>query len=440
MAKLKPESRVVVRSFWAGLGGLTFIGFLLYLTFSAQTGNPFSTKNYIKAVFHDTHALQGKDPVRQNSKGIGRVTAIDYRNGAAVVTLQIEQGGDYKVYNDATAYIGDTSAIGSKFVGINPGTPAAGPLQDNTIPESRTRDSRDLYQVLNIFDPKTRTSTQGFLQQFGGGLAGHADGFTDFVHTAAPNLTGLGTISAALASKEADLPALLDASDQLSSHLRSRAGEIASLINQTDTTFRAISVDGGAPLSSILQKAPATLDQVKVATDSLNDPLGDTQVAMDELEPGAKGLGDSNDDLRGTFRDALPVFDKAPDVARKTAPAFEDLTPTAKDLQPLAPRVTEFTTRLATPLSVLAPYAKEVGYLFVRGNSFVSEGAAPGVHYAYFNASAQGPYTVAGSAVRQCQNQVDEYPRPGQADHDRTKLGLNNEAPCGVQAQGLGGR
>ena len=441
MAKLKPESRVVVRSFWVGLGGLVFISFLLYLTFSAQTGNPFSTKNYIKAVFHDTHALQGKDPVRQNSKGIGRVTAIDYRNGAAVVTLQIEEGGDYKVYNDATAYIGDTSAVGSKFVGINPGHPEAGPLKDNLIPESRTRDSRDLYQVLNIFDPKTRTGTKGFLQQFGGGLAGHADGFKDFVHTAAPNLTGLGKIADALASKEADLPALLDASDQLSSHLRAHSAEIASLINQTDTTFQAISVDGGQPLTSILQKAPATLDQVKVATDSLNEPLADTQVAATDLEPGAKGLGDSNDDLRGVFRESIPnVFDKAPDVAKQAAPALNDLTPTAKDLQPLAPRVTEFTTRFATPLEVLAPYSKEVGYLFVRLNSFVSEGTAPGAHYARLNVTAQGPYVVAGSVVRQCQNQVDEYPAPGTADHDRTKLGLKNEAPCGVQAQGLGGR
>ena len=261
--------------------------------------------------------------------------------------------------------------------------------------------------MLNIFDPKTRTATKGFLQQFGGGLAGHADGFRDFVHTAAPNLNGLGTISDALASKEADLPALLDASDQLSSHLRGHSAEIASLINQTDTTFRSISVDGGQPLTSILQKAPATLDQLKVATDSLNDPLADTQVAMGDLEPGAKGLGDSNDDLRGVLRESKPmVFDKAPDVAKQTSPAFEDLTPTAKDLQPLAPRVTEFTTRFATPLEVLAPYAKEIGYLFVRGNSFVSEGSAPGSHYARLNATAQGPY-AAGGFFRQCQNQVD---------------------------------
>src|ERR1700761_7335033 len=126
MAKIKPEARVLRRSFYVGIGGIVVIAFLMYLTISAQYGNPLSSKNYIKAVFHDVHALQGKDPVRQNSKGIGRVTDIKYVNGAAVVTLQIETGGDYKVYKDATAYIGDQSAVGAKFVGINPGHPESG--------------------------------------------------------------------------------------------------------------------------------------------------------------------------------------------------------------------------------------------------------------------------------------------------------------------------
>src|ERR1700754_355304 len=132
--KVKPESRVMARSFRVGIGGLLLIALLTYLTFAAQYGNPFSSKNYVKAVFHDIHALQVKDPVRQNSKGIGRVSDITYENGNAVVTMQIELGGDYQVFKDATAYIGDTSAVGAKFIGISPGHPESGPLPEDTIP------------------------------------------------------------------------------------------------------------------------------------------------------------------------------------------------------------------------------------------------------------------------------------------------------------------
>jgi phospholipid/cholesterol/gamma-HCH transport system substrate-binding protein len=381
------------------------------------------------------HALQGKDPVRQNSKGIGRVTDIQYVNGAAVVTLQIETGGDYKVYKDATAYIGDQSAVGAKFVGVDPGHPEAGELPDQTIPITQTKDSRDLYQVLNIFDPKTRASTVNFVQQFGGGLAGHADGFRDFVHNAAPDLNGLGKISTSLASDQANLPGLLNAAEDISSHLRNRDAEIASLINQTDTTFQSISVDNGKQLDAILTKAPVALDKLRAATNALNGPLADTQVAMTDLQPGAKGLGDSNNDLRGTFRDGVPVLNDTPDVAHQAAPALDDLTPMASDLRPLAPRLTEFFNRFAQPLEVLAPYAKEMGYLFVRGNSFVSEGTAPGVHYARLNASVTA-YSPLGGFLKACHYQVNAYPKPGEADHDRLKL--KNIPPCGVQAQGLG--
>ncbi|WP_445187811.1 MlaD family protein [Pseudonocardia sp. Cha107L01] len=435
---VKPESRVMARSFQVGIGGVLLIALLTYLTFAAQYGNPFSSKNYIKAVFHDIHALQVKDPVRQNSKGIGRVSDISYENGNAVVTMQIELGGDYHAYKDATAYIGDTSAVGAKFIGISPGHSESGPLPDDTIPITQTHDSQDLYHVLNIFDPTTRTATQTFLQNFGGGMGGHSDGFRDFMHNAPADLNGLGTVSDDLASKQADLPALLRSADSLAASLQGRERDIASLIQQTDTTFSSIAVDNAVPLSTVLHKAPATLDDVRTATDALSDPLADTQQAMTDLRHGADSLGRSDDDLKGSFRDGTPVLDKVPDVADQTSPAFDDLKPTFGDLQPLAPRLTEFFNRFATPLQVLAPYSKEMGELFVRGRSFVSEGTANGVHYARLNADVQGPYSVTGGVVKACHFQADPYPKPGQADRDH--LGLLNEVPCGVQARGLGGK
>lgn len=434
---LKPESRVMARSFQVGIGGLALIALLTYLTFAAQYGNPFSSNTYVKAVFHDVHALQLKDPVRQNSKGVGRVTDISYENGSAVVTMQIEQGGDFPVYKDATAFIGDQSAVGAKFIGLLPGNPASGPLPNKVIPVTQTKDSRNLYQVLNIFDPKTRAGTVGFLRQFGGGLAGHADGFRDFMHNAPADLNGLGSISDALASKQSNLPALLNAADQLSGRFHGREAEIASLINQTESTLSAISVDDGKPLGATLDKAPATLDQVRKATDALNPPLADTQVAMTDFQPGARGLGDSNDDLRGTLREGVPVLDKTPDVADQVTPAFEDLTPTFNDVRPLAPKITTFLDRFAEPLRALAPYSKELGYLFVRGQSFVSEGTADGTHYARLNLDVQAPYSATGGFVKACNFAVNPYPKPGQADRDQVGLGIKHTVPCGLQAQGL---
>jgi phospholipid/cholesterol/gamma-HCH transport system substrate-binding protein len=126
-------------------------------------------------------------------------------------------------------------------------------------------------------------------------------------------------------------------------------------------------------------------------------------------------------------------------VARQTKPALDDLTPTFHDTRPLAPRLTELFNRLATPLDALAPYSNEIGYLFVRGNSFLSEGSAPGVHYARLNADVQ-PYSFTGGFVKACHFATNPYPKPGQADFDHTNLSLRPYMPCGLSLAGLGSK
>src|SRR5439155_696570 len=142
-----------------------------------------------------------------------------------------------------------------------------------------------------------------FLHEFGGGLNNPA-GFADFMHNAPSELNGLGKLSDAFASPQADLPSLLRASDSLSSHLRSRTAEIAGLMDQSEQTFAAISVDDGKHLADSLQRAPDTLTELRSALDALNLPLADTRVFMTDFQPGAKGLGDSDRDLHGFLDDS----------------------------------------------------------------------------------------------------------------------------------------
>lgn len=433
---IKPESRTMARSFGAGVAGIIVLSVLLWLTFEAQYGMPFAPKTYVKVAFDNTDSLLVKDPVRQNSKGIGRVTGIEYADGRAVVTLQIEQGGDYEVYKNATASIQDQSAVGAKFVALDPGTPDAGRLgEDEILPTSQTTDSKDLYQVLNVFDEDTRAGAQGLLQQVGGGMAGQAENFRDFTATAPDLLTDLGSVSQALSSEDADLPAMLQAAESLAGRFEGREDEIASLIEQTESTFSAISVDETEPLRGTLDRAPDTLTELQTALDSLNAPLSDTAVAMRDLEAGAEALGTSEEDLRGVLREGVPVLEKVPGVADQAEPSVEDLTETFADARPLAPRVTEAMDMAVTPLQELAPYAYEAGTLFVRGRSFVSEGGAPGKHYARLNANVIGPWSFTGGILEACDFATNPYPEPGEADHDRTELGVNHVTPCGVNPQ-----
>ncbi|WP_250291053.1 MlaD family protein [Frankia sp. CiP1_Cm_nod1] len=423
-----PEFRARTRSFRAGGIVLAVLAVILYLTFKAQSGLPFAPTTTVRASFDNVHSLRVNDGVREMSKRVGRVSAIDYVNGTAVVTMQLD--GNVDVYRDAHAEIWDVSALATKFVELNLGTSAAGKLGDQTIAATRNVNSADLYQLLDVLDQPTRDAATRTVRALGGGLAGHSDDLQDLLKSAPSLLEDIGTVSQALASDQTDLPTLLTDLDRLAGRLDDRQQQIASLVNQSDQTLRAVSVDGNKPLTATLQRLPGTLDTARQALDSLNAPLADTASAVRDLEPGAEALGASEADLRGVLVEGVPVAGKVPPVAKQAIPAVEDLTRTVADARPLAPPVRQAVGDLLTPLRVLAPYAPEIGQLFVRGQSFVSEGPAPGIRYARLGLNP-GLGTVTSGLLPSGNFYLNQYPRPGQASQDRAQ-GL----PAGIPLVG----
>ena len=426
-----PEERVLYRSALAGALVFGIILVLLYVTFQAQTGLPFRPTTLVKAEFTDVHSLRVNDDVRQNSRRIGRVSSEDVDGNNALITMEID--GHEPVYANATAQVFDISALATKFIELNPGTPDSGPLGGRTIQAKVTTPSSDLDQVLNIFDPTTITAAQTTLRNFGGGFAGHGQDFHDFVNTAPTLLTSLGTVSTDLASPQFDMPDVLRSADQLSTSLHGREAQITSLEQQTDKTMQAFSVDNGAPLGATLDKAPGTLSTVRPALDALDGPLADTAVTMTNLQTGARGLGDSTPNLRGFLRESVPVTRLVPDVADQATPQVKDLSNTTHRARPIVPRVRDALRYLDTPLEQLAPYAQEFGYTLVRLHSFVSEGPGdPNTRYARATISPDADAVTGGLFPSGTNFRQDVYPKPGEAEHNHMR-GLPN-------AIGVGGR
>jgi phospholipid/cholesterol/gamma-HCH transport system substrate-binding protein len=209
----------------------------------------------------------------------------------------------------------------------------------------------------------------------------------------------------------------MDSVDQLSRSLDSRQAQLRELMGSAGTTMAAIGVDQGRPLQDTLTTAPAALSDVRGALVSLKTPLADLQTGMTTLRPGAEDLGRTVPDLRGTFREGVPVLDKVPDVADKAKPSVEDLKDTFSDLRPLTPKVADLLNDLDTPLNVLAPYGPDIGQFFYRGHSFVSEGPAPNIRYARLDVAIE-PQQATGGLYSSRPYPRNEYPKPGQADRD----------------------
>ncbi len=188
--KVTPDFLARSISFRVGLVVLVVLAGVLYLTFKAQTGMPFAKTTEVKAVVSNVHSLKANDAVRQNSKRIGKVKDIEYRDGSALVTMELD--GDVDVYQDASAAVWDLSALATKFVELDLGTPKSGELGSEAIPAAQTEDSADLYQLLDVLDPKTRDAATQMLRQVGAGAAGHGQDLGQFVVQARDLLDDLG--------------------------------------------------------------------------------------------------------------------------------------------------------------------------------------------------------------------------------------------------------
>src|SRR5258708_9258921 len=80
----KPELRNEAKSVFAGLVIIGLIAVAMAVTAKAQSGHFFPVST-IRMAFNDVHTLQVNDALRVHSNRIGRASAIDYRDGDAVV-------------------------------------------------------------------------------------------------------------------------------------------------------------------------------------------------------------------------------------------------------------------------------------------------------------------------------------------------------------------
>lgn len=428
----KPELRNEARSVFAGLVIIGLVAVALWVTTVAQSGH-FLPVAAVKMAFKDVHTLQMNDDLRVYSNRIGRVSEIEYRDGEAIVTAELISAAP-PIYKNASAKVLSVSPLALKYVDLDPGTPDAGVLgEGEVIPSGQNVDSSDLQDILDVLDPPTRAAATSTLRELGGGLGGHGADLNGFLKNSPEILKDTGTVSNAFASKDFDFQRFVSSIDRLANRLDDRQAQLRTLIDKAGVTMAAIGVDNGEPLKDLFRTAPGAFRDLRGALVSLEAPLGDVQTTMETIRPGADDFGQTVPELRGTFREGVPVLGKVPDFSNKAEPAVGHLETTFSDLRPLAPKVRDAFDELGTTLDALAPYGPEIGQFFTRGHSFVSEGPAPNTRYARFDL-ALGPQQGTGGLFAS-KRPRDPYPAPGVADR-QAHHGL---VPAGVVPSLTGG-
>jgi len=398
-----------------GIGAMTIlIGVVIaWVGTTVQSGGPLPLKSYttVEADFNDVGTLKPQQKVTENGVRVGMVTHIAYEDGVAHVTMRLD--GDRPVYQDASARIGNESALGKKYIDFDPGTEDAGQLAEgDVIPASSTRDAADLDDVLSAFDNRARDGLADGLQALGGGFAGHGDDLNVTLGRAPELLDDADDVVGTIADPSTNLDDLLVTSDGLAAQFQGREDRLARLLDDAATTFAAVNVDSGGPIQNTFAKLPGTLRTAREGLSSLNGPLTTTAHAAVRLRPGVVRLVDATPDLRGFLVESPPVARTVQQFTADLEPAVHDLVPAVTDLRPvLTQRVPRFIGVADPFLTEMAPWWPDAGRLLANHN-MLSGHFSPTKHYFSAMLAFPGLYNVSATDPLA---DVDPYPGPGNA-------------------------
>jgi phospholipid/cholesterol/gamma-HCH transport system substrate-binding protein len=378
----------------------------LAFAFVSHKGLPGRDYRYVTAAFERVPpGMRTGSEVRVQGQRVGQVHTISFEDGEARVELQLPGGLD--VHRDASVRIRSRSLLGQKYVQIDPGTTAAGPLT-GVIARDRTDTVVDIVDVVDTLDAPTRQALQSAASELGAGFGGRGKDLNDLIAASPDLLADTATNGRTLTAEETRLVAFLIASERLSERFRGREADLERLNDQMARTLAAVAVDDGKPLAGAVHRLPGTLDDLTPAMRDLGAAAAALGPAVTDLAPGAAALGAVTPDLRALFREALAPMRKVPGVNEQTVPALSSLATTFDDARPLAPALRRAITSSATQLELFAPYAADLDLLFDRLVEAFSEGNDDGRYLRV---------AVVLGAVNQGGNR-NPYPDPGEANAD----------------------
>lgn len=408
-----PIHRDEARRFLFGLGTIAVLIVVAIVGGIVQTGGALPGKRYtyVTATFDDVGILKTGKEVRTGGVRVGTVSGIEYQDGHAVVTLRLD--GHRDVYADATAFVGNMSALGKKYVDLDPGTPSAGDLAVDGIPLGQTTPADSVENVLADLDRPTLRRLKLVLAEVSDGLIGHGDDLHVVLARAPELLYDIKVVTRALSGPTADLSGTLTSADELLGRFRGREQQIADLLDNGEQTMAALAVDEGRPLRDTVGELPTTLRNAHSALDALYDPLVNARVAVHTIRPGGAALGRSATALRAFLRDAVQPLAKVPGVADQAEPAVVDLTDALADARPLLQPVRGAVQSLADLLFDVAPYSNDVGRFFSQHDLLSGTLGSEDKHYFAAMLTAPGLFSV--DSLPDPLYRQEAYPVPGTA-------------------------
>ena len=445
----RPRNRVRIALF-----GILVIAAIVYGVFAKRV--PFLHGYRLEAVFQSSNQLTpGFSPVRIAGVGVGKVVKVSDGPGAtSVVTMELDDSA-LPVHADARARIRPRLFLeGGFYVDLQPGSPSAADLgSGDTIPIAQTSIPVQFSQILSSFDRSTREDLQDLIASLDQGLG---DGGAEALgrawkplgpvlrdtaqiaeaargprpHDASDAIRDTSKVTAALASREADLRGLVTALARTTTTLARHDAQVAGTVREADR---------------LLTELPGTLDAIDRSVPAVRrfaDALRPTlRVAPPVLRHAAQTLDQlgglvSQPELGATIAALQPTLARAPALERRLDALLPLVTPVTDCVRD---RVLPVLNGVAPdgPLSTGRPVWQDLAHALVglagAGQSFDANGF--NVRYLVSPPPAAGA-SEAGGAGGGTTGARPQYLGPGVTPPFRPDVPCTSNGPVDLGARG----
>jgi len=343
----------------------------VFIAYNANSGLPFVPTYHLNAELPSGAKLVRGNEVRVGGFRVGVVKDLKpdvamvngERRSVAVAELALDKKVE-PLARDTKLRVRPRSALGLKYIEIQPGTSKATYESGDTIPVQQASEPLEFEDLFSTFDAKTRPHMQNATAGFGDAFAGRGQSINRAIEALNPLFRALTPVMTNLSDPDTELDQFFLQIGRASAQAAPVARTQALLFTDMADTFAAISASPRA-LQDTIEKAAPTMD-VSIDSFRAQQPFytGFTDLSH-RLRPAVAELPRSLPAINSAFKVGTPVLPRTVELNEN----LEDALNEAKDLfeNPntlLALRDLDTALTVSRPaIQFIAPYQTVCNYL-----------------------------------------------------------------------------
>ena len=345
----------------------------VFLAYNANKGLPFVPTYDLRAELpHGANLVEGNE-VRIGGFRVGLVERITTttRNGRSIAIVDMKLDKIVEPLNtDTRVLVRPRSALGLKYIELEPGTNQQAFAPGDTIPFRNSSDVVEFDDVFNTFNEELRENSRIALQGFGDAFSGRGQSLNVAIQELPDFFRHLDQVMTTLSDPSTELDQFFLQIGRSAAQVAPVARVQAELFANLADTFEAFSRNPEA-LRQTIERAPPTLDTAIRSFRVQRPFLADFADLSRRLRPAAAELPRSLPRINRALIAGQPVLRRSVILNRVTEEVFAALDDLAEDPNTLLGlRDLGQTTRVTAPLiRYIAPYNTVCNYtnLFFTG-------------------------------------------------------------------------